>query len=72
MPHPPHESTDISRFFAPDKLGTSRVEREYNDTLNNDGALDAYAETILWRVGGVHAMIRYEFSLSRGREDAKG
>jgi hypothetical protein len=47
------------RFFAPQHSNNTAVEIAFNDSLNNDGALDAYAETIVWRLRGVHAMVRY-------------
>ena len=28
------------------------------ESLNEDGALDAYSETVVWRLGGIHAMVR--------------
>jgi hypothetical protein len=47
------------RFFAPRHSKNTAVEAAFNDSLNNDGALDAYAETIVWRLRGLHAMVRY-------------
>ncbi|CZS95843.1 related to nik-1 protein (Os-1p protein) [Rhynchosporium graminicola] len=45
------------RFFAPNSPANTSNERDLNGSLNNDGALDAYAETIVWRLNGVHAMV---------------
>lgn len=40
----------------------------FNESLNNDGALDAYAETVVWRLHGVHAMVRFvNFPFSLGQ-----
>jgi hypothetical protein len=47
------------RFFAPNNIDNTAIETSFNDSLKNDGALDAYAETIVWRLRGVHAMVRY-------------
>ena len=48
----------IARFFDPQRAGLSAAETAFNDSLNDDGALDAYAESIVWRLRGVHAMVR--------------
>lgn len=58
--------TLYSRFFAPNAFSNPSTERDFNDSLNNDGALDAYAETVVWRLNGVHAMVRYVFSFHFG------
>jgi hypothetical protein len=50
---------DHPRFFAPQHSNNTAVETAFNESLNNDGALDAYAESIVWRLRGVHAMVRY-------------
>ena len=50
--------TDRARFFAPERTSSPVVEAAYNESLNNDGALDAYAETVVWRLRGVHCMVR--------------
>jgi hypothetical protein len=47
------------RFFAPNNIDNTAIENSFNESLKNDGALDAYAETIVWRLRGVHAMVRY-------------
>ena len=47
----------LYRFFAPRSEENTAIENDFNDSLNNDGALDAYAETIIWRLRGVHAMV---------------
>ena len=41
----------FSRFFSPEAS-------EQNETLNDDGALYAYSETVIWRLGVVHVMVR--------------
>ena len=38
---------------------------DYINSLNCDGALDAYAEIVVWRLGGVRVMVRYELTLLR-------
>ncbi|KAH7417618.1 M3EW, histidine kinase-group I protein [Cadophora sp. MPI-SDFR-AT-0126] len=48
---------ELRKFFAPNDFTSPSTERDFNDTLNNDGALDAYAETVVWRLNGVHAMV---------------
>ncbi|KAG4441077.1 hypothetical protein IFR05_003431 [Cadophora sp. M221] len=48
---------ELRKFFAPNSFTNTSNERDFNDNLNNDGALDAYAETIVWRLDGVHAMV---------------
>ncbi|KAH6681445.1 M3EW, histidine kinase-group I protein [Halenospora varia] len=48
---------ELRKFFAPLQFANSDVENDFNNSLNNDGALDAYAETIVWRLRGVHAMV---------------
>lgn len=47
------------RFFDPQRSDKTAVDTAFNDSLNDDGALDAYAESIVWRLRGVHAMVRY-------------
>ncbi|RDW78466.1 hypothetical protein BP5796_06318 [Coleophoma crateriformis] len=54
---------ELRKFFAPTE-GDVRSEVGFNDTLNEDGALSAYAENLLWRMRGAHAMI----SLIDGQE----
>jgi hypothetical protein len=56
---PTRNSRSKLRFFAPQHTNNTAVEIAFNDSLNNDGTLDAYAETIVWRLRGVHAMVRY-------------
>lgn len=46
----------IWRFYAPDALQDG-VDNAFNHSLNNDGALDAYAETVVWRLSAQHAMV---------------
>ncbi|KAL2074846.1 hypothetical protein VTL71DRAFT_8625 [Oculimacula yallundae] len=48
---------ELRKFFAPNSPANTSKERDFNGSLNNDGALDAYAETIVWRLNGVHAMV---------------
>ncbi|KAH6719671.1 M3EW, histidine kinase-group I protein [Leptodontidium sp. MPI-SDFR-AT-0119] len=48
---------ELRKFFAPNSFTNASNERDFNENLNNDGALDAYAETIVWRLDGVHAMV---------------
>ncbi|PVH82219.1 hypothetical protein DL98DRAFT_653296 [Cadophora sp. DSE1049] len=48
---------ELRKFFAPNAFSSPSTERDFNDSLNNDGALDAYAETVVWRLNGVHAML---------------
>ncbi|KAH7360859.1 M3EW, histidine kinase-group I protein [Rhexocercosporidium sp. MPI-PUGE-AT-0058] len=48
---------ELRKFFAPNSFANTSNERDFNENLNNDGALDAYAETIVWRLNGVHAMV---------------
>lgn len=48
----------FSRFFAPQDLDNTDVASVY-ESLNSDGALDAYAETVLWRLKAAHVMVRY-------------
>jgi hypothetical protein len=47
------------RFFAPYPVNTAGSEEGFNASLTDDGALDTFAETIIWRLKGTHAMIRY-------------
>ncbi len=49
----------MHRFFAPQQPNNAAVENVINDSLNNDGALDAYAESIVWRLRGTRAMVRF-------------
>lgn len=49
----------IHRFLTPQQPNNVAVENAFNDSLNNDGALDAYAESIVWRLRGTHAMVRF-------------
>ncbi|KAK0100382.1 hypothetical protein ONS96_007662 [Cadophora gregata f. sp. sojae] len=49
---------ELRKFFAPNAFSKPSRERDFNDSLNNDGALDAYAETVVWRLNGVHSMVR--------------
>lgn len=50
-----------SRFFQPfDPVLPPAGCDDYISSLNYDGALDAYAEVVVWRLGGVRAMVRYE------------
>jgi hypothetical protein len=60
IPAPPELTTGL-RFFDPQHSNRTNaaLDTAFNDTLNNDGALDAYAESIVWRLRGVHAMVRY-------------
>jgi hypothetical protein len=51
--------TDMLRFFAPSQFLDPDLKGGYNDSINSDGALDAYVETVLWRLRGTHAMVRY-------------
>jgi len=48
------------RFFAPPVEGTGPEvpDSHEKESLNEDGALDAYSETVVWRLGGIHAMVR--------------
>jgi len=55
----PPELTTGLRFFDPQHCNNAALDPAFNDSLNNDGALDAYAESIVWRLRGVHAMVRY-------------
>ncbi|KAH8663362.1 hypothetical protein BGZ60DRAFT_432527 [Tricladium varicosporioides] len=48
---------ELRKFFTPLQFANHGVDNDFNDSLNNDGALDAYAETIVWRLRGVHAMV---------------
>ncbi|KAF8854647.1 hypothetical protein BDZ45DRAFT_656420 [Acephala macrosclerotiorum] len=48
---------ELRKFFAPLSSVNSTIEDNFNETLNSDGALDAYAETLVWRLKGVHAMV---------------
>ncbi|KUJ12833.1 uncharacterized protein LY89DRAFT_622845 [Mollisia scopiformis] len=45
---------ELRKFFAPHH---NSAENDFNATLNNDGALNAYAETVVWRLKAVHAMV---------------
>jgi len=58
IPAPPELTTSL-RFFDPQHSDNAAFDTVFNDSLNNDGALDAYAESIVWRLRGVHAMVRY-------------
>ncbi|CZR54714.1 related to nik-1 protein (Os-1p protein) [Phialocephala subalpina] len=48
---------ELRKFFAPHHASNTTVEEDFNDSLNSDGALDAYAETLVWRLKGVHAVL---------------
>ncbi|KAF4625939.1 hypothetical protein G7Y89_g12226 [Cudoniella acicularis] len=50
---------ELRKFFAPYSLVSPSVDVSFNSSLNNDAALDAYAETIIWRLRGVHCMVRF-------------
>lgn len=55
----------VCRFFAPHHhFSGTAYDDSFNESLNNDGALDAYAETVVWRLKGVHAMVRYVIQFS--------
>ncbi|KAL3419195.1 sensor histidine kinase response [Phlyctema vagabunda] len=47
---------ELRKFFAP-KNAALGANEGYNDSLNDDGALSAFAESALWRLKGVHAMV---------------
>ncbi|KAG0652017.1 Hybrid signal transduction histidine kinase B [Hyphodiscus hymeniophilus] len=49
---------ELRKFFVP-YLSQNQIQYEpaFNESLNGDGALSAYAETIVWRLGGVKCMI---------------
>ncbi|KAE9378835.1 hypothetical protein N431DRAFT_148177 [Stipitochalara longipes BDJ] len=48
---------ELRKFFDPQHSNNTAVDTAFNDSLNDDGALDAYAESIVWRLRGVHAMV---------------
>ncbi|KAG9236744.1 M3EW, histidine kinase-group I protein [Amylocarpus encephaloides] len=48
---------ELRKFFSPYQFSNSGNEDGFNSSLNNDGALDAYAETILWRLKAAHVMV---------------
>lgn len=49
----------ILRFFEPFYNSTSPNPNEsLKATITSDGALDAFAETVLWRLRGVRTMVR--------------
>ncbi|PMD36870.1 hypothetical protein L207DRAFT_90676 [Hyaloscypha variabilis F] len=48
---------ELRKFFDPQRSDKTAVDTAFNDSLNDDGALDAYAESIVWRLRGVHAMV---------------
>lgn len=49
------------RFYDPYEadINPHSSEDTLNGRLNSDGALDSFAEVAIWRLGGVHSMIRY-------------
>jgi hypothetical protein len=55
-------SINHDRFFAPfDALPSAAAEervKEINASLLDDGALDSYAEAVLWRLDARRAMVR--------------
>ena len=52
------QTLTLCRFFAPSQDSEADVAGGFNASINNDGALDAYVETVLWRLRGTHAMVR--------------
>ncbi|CAG8982727.1 hypothetical protein HYALB_00001008 [Hymenoscyphus albidus] len=48
---------ELRRFFSPSQYSKPSDDLGFNESLNNDGALDAYVETVLWRLRGKHAMV---------------
>jgi GAF domain-containing protein len=49
-------SFELRKVFAPEQAFSAENDN-FNGYLNNDGALDAYAETIIWRLRAAHAMV---------------
>jgi hypothetical protein len=48
----------FSRFFEPfDPILSEIDNKDLNAAINSDGALSAYAETVIWRLRGVRAMV---------------
>ncbi|TVY67501.1 Hybrid signal transduction protein dokA, partial [Lachnellula suecica] len=51
-------AVELRRFFAPHhEYASTQAEHDYTVGLNSDGALSAYAETVVWRLRGAHAMV---------------
>ncbi|KAF7877649.1 hypothetical protein EAF04_001320 [Stromatinia cepivora] len=50
---------ELRKFYDPYQADINPYSSEdtLNGRLNSDGALDSYAEVVIWRLGGVHSMI---------------
>lgn len=49
----------VCRFFDPHQAASENIfSEEFNQSLKDDGALNTYAESLVWRLRGVHAMVR--------------
>lgn len=56
-----HRKTDDNRFFAPfdpNLPAEDQVTHGFNNKIQGDGALSAFAEIVLWRLRGVRTMVR--------------
>ncbi|POS84901.1 hypothetical protein EPUL_001122, partial [Erysiphe pulchra] len=51
------QALELRKFFVPGECLDVPTESSFNASLNYDGALDAYTETLLWRLNAVRAMV---------------
>ncbi|RKF59864.1 hypothetical protein OnM2_056028 [Erysiphe neolycopersici] len=51
------QALELRKFFVPGECIDAPTESSFNASLNYDGALDAYTETLLWRLNASRAMV---------------